>query len=304
MRMTGSRPLEGIPYGVIAAARRGARSRTIDIPCPVCGPEHKGASSRRKVLRTWTLGGDRISLHCARCGLEGWVAPDGSYTKGPAPSPPESAADERDRARKLELADRIWREIPSIAGTAGDTYYLERRGINLSAAPDYGGLRWHPRCIWGNGETRPCVVARFTDIATGEPRGIHRRPITGEMARSLGPTKGCVIRLWPDELVTTGLVIGEGVETVLAAATRITHRNSLLQPAWAAGSAGNLAELAVLPGIEALTIVVDNDASTTGQAAAYRCAQRWNAAGREVTRLIPRRSGTDFNDITRMRSAS
>jgi hypothetical protein len=38
--MTGSRPLEGIPYGVIADARRGARSRTVDIPCPVCAPEH------------------------------------------------------------------------------------------------------------------------------------------------------------------------------------------------------------------------------------------------------------------------
>jgi hypothetical protein len=27
---------------------------------------------------------------------------------------------------------------------------------------------------------------------------------------SLGPTAGCVIRLWPDEAVTLGLVIGEG----------------------------------------------------------------------------------------------
>src|SRR5262249_22844738 len=153
------------------------RSRTVavDIPCPVCGPDHRGASAKRKVMRTWTLGGDRISLHCARCGLEGWVAPDGSYTKGPAPSPSEAADDERDRARKLELAAQIWRESCPIAGTAGEAY-LARRGIDLAAVPDFGGLRWHPRCPWQNGETMPCVVARFTDALTGEPGGIHRRP--------------------------------------------------------------------------------------------------------------------------------
>jgi hypothetical protein len=293
-----------VPYAAIAAARRGARSRTVDIPCPVCGPEHKGASSRRKVLRTWTLGGDRISLHCARCDLEGWVAPDDDRGKNQTveqrPVLPDPD-DERERARKLEFADRIWRETYPITGTAGESY-LERRGIELASVPDYGGLRWHPRCPY-DGEITGCILARFTDALTGEARGIHRRPIDGRIAHSLGPTRGCVIRLWPDELVTTGLVIGEGVETTLAAATCITHRNALLQPAWACGGAGNMTEFPVLAGIEALTVLVDNDASTTGQAAAYRCAQRWNAAGREVMRLIPRRSGTDFNDITRRRAS-
>src|SRR5262249_43274015 len=162
--------------------------------------------------------------------------------------------------------------------------------IELATVPDHGGLRFHPRCPWQNGETMPCVVARFTDALTGEPGGIHRRPINSDMARSLGRTKGCVIRLWPDELVTPGLVLGEGAGTVLAAAPRIQHRGTLLQPAWACGYAGNLENFPVLAGIESLTLLVDNDASTTGQGAAWCCAQRWNAAGREVTRLIPRRS--------------
>jgi putative DNA primase/helicase len=305
MPMTGSRPLEGIPYGVIADARRGARSRTVDIPCPVCAPEHKGESARRKVMRTWPLDNGGIAIYCARCNVEGWVAPDaGTYARPAASVSEANVDDERERSRRnLELAAQIWRESYPIAGTAGEIY-LARRGIDLAAVPDYGGLRFHPRCPWGGGETMPCVVARFTDTLNGEPRAIHRRPIDGRITRSLGPVRGCVIRLWPDDAVTTGLVIGEGVETVLAAATRVVHRGTLLRPAWAAGSAGNLAELALLPGIEALTILVDNDASTTGQAAAYRCAQRWNADGREVTRLIPRRTGTDFNDITRMRDAS
>ena len=115
--------------------------------------------------------------------------------------------------------------------------------------------------------------------------------------------KGCAIRLWPDDVVTTGLVIGEGIESTLAAATHIIHRETLLQPAWTAGSAGNLASFPVLPGIEALTILVDNDATGVGQAAAMECARRWSAAGREVARLIPRELNTDFNDIIIRRSA-
>jgi Toprim domain len=303
--MTGSRPLEGISYAEIAAARRGLRSKTVDIPCLVCGPLHQGATARRKVLRTWTLGGDRISLHCARCGLEGWVGPEGSkHEKARLPRTFADADDddERERQRKLVAADRIWREVYRIISTAGEAY-LAKRGIDLSAVPDFGGLRWHPRCPW-NGETVPCVVARFTDALTGEPRGIHRRPIDGGMARTLGPMRGCVIRLWPDELVTSGLVIGEGVETVLAAATRVTHRGALLQPAWACGCAGNLADFPVLAGVEALTILVDNDAKNAGQDAAAACARRWLDAGREVIRLTPKTVGADFNDIIRGESAA
>src|SRR5262249_52866189 len=110
-----------------------------------------------------------------------------------------------------EPADRIWRETYSIAGTAGETYHA-RRGIELTSVPDYGGLRWHPACPWGGGGTRACVVARVTGTVTRGPPGSPRRPVNGDMARTLGAMRGCVIRLWPDELVTTGLVIGEGVE--------------------------------------------------------------------------------------------
>jgi len=107
----------------------------------------------------------------------------------------------------------------------------------------------------------------------------------------------CVIRLWPDEAVEQGLVIGEGVETVLGAATRVMYRGTLLQPAWAVCSANNLGNFPILPGIEALTVLVDHDAGGTGQNAAAECAARWSAAGREVTRLTPNTVGADFNDV-------
>ena len=146
----------------------------------------------------------------------------------------------------------------------------------------------------------PCLLARYSDALTGELRGIWRRSVDGlNKPMTLGPMGGCVIRLWPQEQVTTRLVIGEGVETVLAAATRITHRGKPLRPAWATGSAGNMRRFPVLDGVEQLVILVDNDESGTGQDAAEECARRWCDAGRKVIRLIPRTPGTDFNDLVR-----
>jgi Toprim domain len=106
--------------------------------------------------------------------------------------------------------------------------------------------------------------------------------------KALGPNANCVIRLWPDDAVERGLLIGEGIETTLAAATRIQLRGTLLRPAWATGDAGHLEKFPVLPGVEALTVLVDHDENGRGQRAATDCVRRWTAAGREVTQLIPR----------------
>jgi hypothetical protein len=247
------------------------------------------------VLRTWQLTADRISLHCVRCGLEGYVVADRSSVSAPANVAVTDDEDERKKRRNAELAERIWRESCSIAGTAGEAY-LARRGIDLAAVPHYGGLRWHPKSPWKGRETAACVVARYSDTITGELCGIHRRPVSGEVARSLGRTKGCVVRLWPDEAVTTGLVIGEGIETCLAA-SQIEHRGTLLQPAWACGYAINLERFPLLVGIESLTILVDNDANGVGKDASAACARRWLDAGCQVIRLTPRTIGADFNDI-------
>lgn len=196
----------------------------------------------------------------------------------------------------LTLANRIWKETEDLPAFVVD-WIAERRGFDIDDVPDHGGLRWHPECPWGTG-TKPCIVARYTDTITNEQKGIWRRPLTGEKPMTLGACGGCVIRLWPDDAVTQGLVLGEGVETTLAAATLIHHNNTLLQPAWAAGSRGNMGKFPVLNGIEALTILVDNDANGAGQQDAAECRDRWIAAGREVEMLAPTRF-KDFNDVTR-----
>jgi len=209
--------------------------------------------------------------------------------------------DDRERQRWCtETVKRLWREAIHIEGTPGARYFY-KRGIDITLLPEFGGLRWHPRCLWRDGQTG-CVLARFTDPVTGELRGLWRRPISGEMARALGPMKDSVIRLWSDEAVTTHLCIAEGIETA-AAASQIAYRGTLLQPVWATGCAGNMASLPVLAGIEALTILVDHDkinpktGTRPGEEAARECAERWARAGRDVTLLTPTREGADFNDV-------
>jgi hypothetical protein len=143
-------------------------------------------------------------------------------------------------------------------------------------------------------------VALFRDAITNVPTGVHRTALklNAPVDRmSLGPTKGSVIKLWPDEDVTAGLVLGEGIETVLAAATRIVHRATRLQPAWAAGYANNLANFPVLTGIESLTVLVDHDANAEGQRAAAQVISRWRDAGRESIGIMPDKVGDDFNDL-------
>ena len=199
--------------------------------------------------------------------------------------------------------------------------YLERRHVahGLPHTIEHA-LRWHPACPWERRNVHGCMVGLYTDARTGEPKAIHRTAITanGEKLgrKALGPKAGCVIRLWP--VATHRLVIGEGIESVLAGAggfcyfaedktarrmqIEVTSSNvqpgEVLRPCWAAGDAANLAVFPVLPEIPKLFILVDNDESQAGQRAALDCARRWHGAGRKVVRLLPPQSGTDFASLT------
>jgi Toprim domain len=102
------------------------------------------------------------------------------------------------------------------------------------------------------------------------------------------------VKIWP---AGAQLVVGEGLETTLAAATRIPYRGAPLQPAWSAVSSGGLSRLPVIPEVERLIILVDHDGNGEGQAAAVRCMERWTRAGRTVIRLTPKRVDADFNDL-------
>jgi hypothetical protein len=143
------------------------------------------------------------------------------------------------------------------------------------------------------------MIALLRDIKTDEPQAIHRTALTPDgdkiERKNLGPKRGAAIKLSDDSDVTSGLTIGEGIETVLA--------GMMLEfcPAWSLCDAGEIANFPVLSGIETLTILVDHDEA--GQDSAHECSERWTGAGREVRRVVPNQLDWDMNDVT-MRTAA
>jgi hypothetical protein len=199
----------------------------------------------------------------------------------------------------------VWDDARPIAGTIGETY-LRSRGLLLPERASKA-RRFHPSCRFG-ADRQPALVAQFRSIDGDAPVAIHRRPLTpsGEKLGSwqaLGPVRGAAIKFSADEDVSTGLVIGEGVETVLAGMALG------FAPAWALGSAGAIARFPVRAGIECLTILVDNDAPDrhgrrAGPDAARKCIGHWNSASREVIEVRANRVGQDIADVLVARTAA
>jgi hypothetical protein len=254
---------------------------TVRGPCPQCD---RGA--RDRALATTTDERGKVS-YCHRCG----------YTQAEF-TPQLRIAAMRTEHRRMEpldwstRAEAIWRRTQSLRGTIGETYLL-RRGCVLP--PKDSHLRYLPP----DGAHPPTLCAAVSDVLTAKPISLHftelltdgsgrgdRRLLAGHRKRG-----GC-IRLWPNEAATSGLTLAEGIETALAAAHAFA-------PVWAAIDAGNLATFPVLQGIEALTIIADNDEA--GRDAAQACAQRWREAGRAVRVLMPRTPGEDAADLARRR---
>ena len=135
--------------------------------------------------------------------------------------------------------------------------------------------------------------ALFRDIETNERAGIHRTWLTPDAQkierRMFGRwPRPRAIKLWP---ANDRLYVGEGIETVLAAATRL-H----MQPAWALASTAYLEKFPVISGIAELVILVDRDEH--GEAAAESCRCRWQETGRRVRRLRSKNpSVNDFDDL-------
>ena len=194
---------------------------------------------------------------------------------------------------------QIWSETVGARGTVVERYLASRQ----LALPDrhHEVLRFHPSCPFGKGSRHPCMIGLYRDIRTNEAKAIHRTALTPDGRKidrkSLGQTGGCAIKLAADEDVTEGLTVGEGIETVLAGMA-LNFR-----PAWALGAANSIAKFPVLSGVDCLTILVDRDASGTGQASALECSRRWTKAGREVFRIVPATLGADMADIVRARVA-
>jgi DNA polymerase I-like protein with 3'-5' exonuclease and polymerase domains len=235
-------------------------------------------------------------FHCYGCGAHG----DLNKLKGslkdidtiPANGNGNGGKDYRPRA--LEL----WNEAQSITDTLAEQYLVQVRKIDvMSALPDELELAFHPECDFGTGRA-PCLITLMRDPLSDEVTGIHRIRLSpdvfagGKVQRRALGRRG-VVKLWP---ASAELFVGEGIETVLAAAS------FGWRPAWSAICSEGLAKLPVLPGVNQLVVLVDHD--PPGEAAAEECKERWTRAGRLVVRRRPKTPGEDFNDVVIRRAAA
>jgi len=258
------------------------------LPCPACG---RGPKDTALSVKVDSEGG---VARCFRCH---------SVWKSSHPNVRRNGEARRPRLAhgKRETLSDYWRELWSaccpIGGIARD--YLKARRCQLP--PEDGDLRFHAALKHPSKYVGPALVALVTDVLTREPISLHRTWICADGTKAgvdsprllLGEHRkqGGVIRLWPDDAVTTGLLVGEGIETVLSAARHY-------RPVWSTIDAGNLASLPVLSGIETLLIAADHD--DAGLKAANQCAERWATAGVDVHCIAPAREHADWNDVERM----
>jgi hypothetical protein len=282
-------------------------------PCPQCGGKDRFSINTRKqvfLCRGCVARGNVIALVRFLDGCSFLKAIE--YLTGeraPAPSRPAPAAtdaprdDDRD-ARDLIFAKSIMLGMRSIIGTPGETYLRDVRKIETRAIDDVSeridAIGWHPSVLFRkeghplDGKRLGAIIAVMTDVITAAPTGAISRTYLHEglkigKAKTLGKPAG-IIRLSEDADVLEGLHLAEGLESALSAMSKG------FRPMWATGSTALMRSFPLLGGIEAISVVADNDANGAGERAAAEVASRWREAGRE-THVYLREVLGDFNDV-------
>ena len=261
--------------------------------CPQCSHTRKKRNDRCLGFTVYDDGG--VGWKCFHCQWTGGASLKSLRTRSmprrrptrpsPAPGPPQ-----RDTCA---IALSIWSEARDPRGTLAERYLVAERGLHLPDELAGGVLRFHPELIY-EGARIPGMVALFRDIRTDEPCGIHRVFLDSDgrklKRKMLGRAKDAAIKLDADENVTLGLVIGEGIETCIAA------QLAGLRPVWALGSADAIGAFPVLPGIEAVTALGENNDGGKNADQMQACAARWIGAGKETLEFTPV-AGDDLNSL-------
>jgi hypothetical protein len=266
-----------------------------------CDPgEHRAACpecARTKIRRgddalAVRVESDRIVWLCHRCGWTGAII----HHEDRLRSRPARPAQRYERL--APWGHDFWEQCQPIEpGTVAATY-LDRRGCALP--PIEGDLRWRPVLFdKATGYSGPALVALVTEPITGASISLHRTwlaadglgkaPIAKPRRLLKDHRSDGIVRLWPDDAVTLGLAIGEGIETCLAAV------RYGLTPVWSALTAGNLAAFPVLAGLEGLHIVTDHDEA--GMSAMRELGRRYVRSGMSPQSIIVIKSSTPGMDL-------
>lgn len=194
------------------------------------------------------------------------------------------------QGKRQSAALRIWETAISPQGTLVERY-LASRCLTL---PLTSPLRFVAGLRHRSGKSLPAMIGLVTHGATNAPLGVHRtwlrsdgsgKADIGPNKMMLGPCRGGAVRLAP---LSTPLMVGEGIETTLAAIQSTGYGG------WAALSTSGLRVLE-LPS-EARDIIILADGDDPGVSASNAAATRWTKQGRRV-RIASSPRGFDLNDL-------
>ncbi|UVK43275.1 toprim domain-containing protein [Mesorhizobium sp. AR07] len=276
-------------------------------PCPICGGKDRfrfdDKGGRGTFFCSHCGAGDGIELVKLFRGLdfkEAAVEIEKYIGAAPimAPGNRQPATDDQKRnemtslwkrSKPISLDDHAGRYLHRRTGLVEFPSSLrfteDERYVDAGAKPS-----WHPAMV---AKVDPSDQA----AAQGERAAIHRTYLDkfGGKADVLAPRKmlgamptGAAVRLMPHQ---DTLGIAEGIETALSASVLYN------MPVWAALTAGLLQEWTPPASVETVFIFGDNDASSTGQAAAYSLCQRLKAKGLSAFVELPPVVGQDWNDV-------
>jgi putative DNA primase/helicase len=285
----------------VQAITKGHIGRTIRTPCPFCSNSRRAVNRRLKVFAVQLKEPGFAVFNCVHCGARGSIHPERSahvvdLVERQRLRAQADRRDREDKERRTAAALELWADRRAFRGSRAEVYLRDTRDIGawLDTFDLDDVLGFHPSCPFGQ-ERHPCMLALVRNIETNKPQAVHRTALTTEPQRigrlSLGPTSGGAVKLSADHEVTHGLMIGEGIETVLKAS-----RLFKFKPCWSVISRSGIARFPILAGIECVTICVDNDESGDGQRDAAHLVERLVAAGVEAI-TTQTNLKKDFNEI-------
>jgi len=293
-------------------------------PCPMCGGKDRFRTIQLDGDLRWICnqcgGGDGMDLYMGITSQDfKQAADDLRPTVGGYQCLPPDVIQKKDRRRIMKNNVELWGDGVSQHPMLEE--YLKSRGL---APAEYAGadLRLAEKVPYFDEDgkrkgTLPAMLARVSTrdgkLALVHRTYLHKRADNFEFATKKKMTssardwKGGGIRLFGtkqahQKMTSSAMIVAEGIETALSMRARVYRKSGLLVPCWAAVSANAMENIAIPDHITHVLIGADNDASFTGQKAAYTLANRltlhkqWK---KKVTVEVPDEIDTDWNDEIR-----
>lgn len=271
------------------------------VPCPMCGGSDRFRFDDKDGRGTWFCNvegaGDGYKLLEAKFG-EPFKEAIKRLRKQYGGMPPPKPKPDRDWRKYL---NKLWSEaLPSHPMLNA---YLKSRGLPPLRDPDV--IRFHANTPWSDGDAKGHAPAMLAKVCQdGKPMTIHRTFLTDDSPRRkmIMPHNGTMNGAYIPLFGRTGdsLGVAEGIETALSSQIMLAPG----VPVWACISASQLERFNPEENVERLLIFGDNDATFTGQAAAYALAKRifLNPVKKRVVEVhIPPVAGEDWNDVLKQR---